>query len=53
MYIKETGREIVRCIFVGFSELGNEPSGCIQGVNISDHQHDNNSWRRICVFCVI
>jgi hypothetical protein len=29
--------------FVGFCELGNEPFGCIEGVNITDHQHDSNS----------
>ena len=51
--LKKQGVKLSAAFFVGFCELGNEPSGYVQGVNISDLQHDDNSWRRIWLFCVI
>jgi hypothetical protein len=51
--LKKQGVKLYVVFFVGFCELGNEPSGYIEGMNICDHQHDNSSWRRIWVFCVI
>jgi hypothetical protein len=41
--LEKQGVKLCAAFFVGFCELGNEPSGYIEGVNVSDHQHNNNS----------
>ena len=38
--LKKYGVKFCTAFYVGFCVHGNEPPGCIKGVNISDQQHD-------------